>query len=235
MRKLYLALAAAGALLLAALGLARCHDPGPPAPATSPTPVATAIAASSAQATASQAVKVTIRRPVVGPHAPQTLAENLHNEPETQSGSGGPHAQSKPAFTADPLSKDLAQDLHSGYEEIVIEVSQTATAEASSEASASASVDHFRGVTKMTPQHARLGVIAATMPGILAADYQLARIDVPPWLLGTPLELGLDAAANLEVGALGLTAGSKAFAGAWGWSRWNLSEQGLALGVGMRF
>ncbi|MNX96329.1 hypothetical protein D3C86_1286410 [compost metagenome] len=219
MRKLYLALAAAGALLLLALiALSTCSTPAPSPPAPVkvsnsrplPTPAATAIASSSAAATASQAVRVTIRRPVE-PHAPQTRAKNLRNGTETQAGSGGPHAQD--------------------FEEIVIEVTQTATAAASSEASASAQPvsDPYKF------DHARLGLIALTAPGILAIDYQLTRIDVPPWLFGLPLELGLDVATNLEAGALGVTAGGKAFAGGYAWSRWDLGAQGLAAGVGLRF
>jgi hypothetical protein len=61
------------------------------------------------------------------------------------------------------------------------------------------------------------------------------RVDVPPWLAGVPLKLGLDAVVNLEAGAVGATVGGKGFAGAWAWSRWNLSEQGVAAGVGLMF
>jgi len=46
---------------------------------------------------------------------------------------------------------------------------------------------------------------------------------------------GLDAAVNLEAGAVGVTVGRKGFAGLYGWSRWNLSDHGLALGAGLRF
>ncbi|MNT23828.1 hypothetical protein D3C72_1592660 [compost metagenome] len=87
----------------------------------------------------------------------------------------------------------------------------------------------------MSPGHARLGVIVATVPGTIALTYQMADVEFPPWVLGTRLSIGMDAAANLEAAAVGVTIGSKAFVGAYGWSRWCLGEQGWALGIGMRF
>ncbi len=220
-KRLYLALAAAGAALLAFLGLTRCPAPDPvtpPAAIASPMPAPQAEATSSAAATATGTLKATIRRPI-GPHAPQIKSENLHNGPEAQAGSDGPHARD--------------------FEEIVIEVSQTATAAASSEASAAAEAPSLEWVRREEPRgrddHARLGVMGATVPGAIAITYQLMAVELPPWLLGTPLELGLDAAVNLEAGALGVTAGQKAFAGAYYWSRWSLSDHGPAIAVGLRF
>lgn len=196
-------------VLVAGVGLAKCSAPSP-VPLVTPQPESRAEAAASTTATASQAVKVTIRRPT------------------------GYNGDSS-APGAYPAVRTTEQETPGGlsHEEIVIEVSQAMGAAASAEASASA--DHFRGIAEMVPAHGRIGVIAATMPGVLALDAQILRMDVPPWLLGMPLELGVDVAGNAQVGALGVTAGGKAFAGAWAWSRWNLSEQGLAGGVGLRF
>lgn len=215
MKRLYLALAAALAILLAGVALARCSptptDQAGPIPAP---PIQTSAATTSAAA--SQSVRVTIRRP-----ADEAIASKASN--------GAENPQLTPQKAIAP------------YEEIVIEVAQDTTAAATAQASAELdkdirNADAIQFVdNSVDNSHARIGVITATMPGILAADYQLARIDVPPWVLGTPLELGLDVAGNLEVGTLGVTAGGKAFAGAYYWTRWNLSDHGPALAVGLRF
>lgn len=214
MKKLYLALAAAGALLLAVLGFARCNDPGPPAPlpVASPVPAATAIASSSTAATASQAVKVTLRRPVAGPHAPQIKSENRNGEPETLSGSGGSHAHD--------------------FEEIVIEVSQTATAAASSEASA-VTVEGNR-LQNVDTSHARLGAFIGTVPGAIALTYQVADVEIPPWVVGTPIELGLEVEGNLAQVGAGVSVGGKGFATAGGWLGFH-GGSGWYLGIGLRF
>lgn len=215
MKRLYLALAAAGAVLMAGVGLARCSAPiVPPAPPPVASPTPAAIASSLTAATATGAARVTLRRPV----APQSM----------------------PTFTGDGLSKDPASDLHSGYEEIVIEVTQTATAAASSEASSSAPAfsDQAPAFAQKRQEHACLGVVLLTAPGILALDYQLLRLDASPLsrpVLSVDLELGVDVAGNGQVGAVGVTAGGKAFAGGYAWSRWDLGAQGLAGGVGVRF
>ena len=226
MKKIYLTLAVAGTLLLAVLGLARCNDSAPPAPlpVASPMPAATAIASSSTAATLTNDLEIVIppRRVAQNPY---TAVQTRPAEPKTQQPRG-------------MVVGDFPKGSYSVEQEepIIIRIKQTATAAASSEASAS--VDHLGCVTEVVPDHARLGVISATMPGILAADYQLLRLDASPLsrpALGLDLELGLDVAANVQVGALGVTAGGKAFAGAWAWSRWDLGAQGLAAGVGLRF
>lgn len=120
------------------------------------------------------------------------------------------------------------------YGPMVIEIEQvlSASATASAEASASVAANYLQPVES---SHGRLGIIAATMPGILAADLEIARLDVPPWLVGVPLEVGADVAGNLEAGAVGATVGGKGYVGGYAWSRWNLSAQGLAAAIGLRF
>lgn len=199
------------ALLFAGSLMARCSAPSP-APLVTPRPESRAESVTQATATASQVVKVTITR------------KPASQEPAQATKHGGPGGLSL-------NGTDSGSTAPTDGESITIEVSQAVGVAAG--ASASAFVGNDGG--NVRNEHARLGVIAAIMPGILAADYQLARIDVPPWLLGVPLELGLGAAVNLEAGALGVTAGGKAFAGAYYWTRWNLSDHGPALAVGLRF
>lgn len=209
-------------LVLLGVGIARCSRPSTPVPLVTPhpdpSPAARAIATSSSAATASQTVRVTIRRPVSADHAPQIRSKNRKWGPETQSGSDSPHAPTD-------------------FEEIIIEGMQTVSAAANS--AATASVNRSPASVNASPHfvndHGRLGVVALTAPGILAADFQLARLDVPPWLVGIPLELGLDVAANIETAAAGVTIGGKGFAGGYAWYRWDLGAQGLAAGIGLRF
>ena len=216
MKRLYLALAAAGAFLILPLSLAlsTCSDPAPsPAPLVTPRPESRAESVAQATATASQTVKVTIHRKPTSQDAPQATK---------QGGPGGLSLNGTDGSSTAPTDG----------ESITIEVSQVVGVAAGATASVS---DHFADASNMVPAHGRIGVIAATMPGVFALDAQILRMDVPPWLLGVPLELGLDAAVNLEAGALGVTAGGKAFAGAFYWTRWNLSDHGPALAVGLRF
>lgn len=222
MRRLYLALAAAGAFLLLPLGLAlsTCSAP-PPVKVTNPLPLNPSPAAQStaqATATASQTVRVTITRKPASQDAPQATKQ------------GGPRGLSL-------NGTDGGSTAPTDGESITIEVSQAVGVAAGASASVipSNSMELGNRLQNVDGSHARLGVIAATMPGVLALDYQLARIDVPTWLLGVPLELGLDVAGNLETGAVGATVGGKGFAGVWAWSRWNLAAQGVSIGLGLRF
>lgn len=219
MRRLYLALAAAGAFLLLPLGLAlsTCSTP-PPVKVTDSLPLNPSPAAQStahATATASQAVKVTITRK---PTAQDALQATKHGGP------GGLSLDDRQGGSTAPTEAET----------ITIEVSQAVGVAAG--ASASVSAPTFGNLPKV--DHARLGLVALTAPGILALDYQLLRLDASPLsrpVFGVDLELGLDVAANAQVGALGVTAGGKAFAGAWAWSKWDLGAQGLAAGFGLRF
>jgi hypothetical protein len=204
-------------VILAGVGLAKCSVP-PPAPIAiprpDPTPAAKAIASSSAAATMTNDLEIIIPRSPT----PKAIALKQPNE-------------------ADQRVITTPETDHP-EEPIVIRIRQSATATASSEASSSATAP---GQPLRIPEefgHARLGVALLTAPGILMADYQLVRLDASPLsrpVIGVDLELGLDVAGNAQVGAVGVTAGGKAFAGAWAWSRWDLGAQGIAAGIGLRF
>lgn len=201
-----------------------------PEPRVRPTPMpaasSTAIATSSAQTTASQSVRVTVRRSPKGQSA--TLNRSNHAK----------EGRSLSPLSATPDDSDLEDDW-----EFVFEATQAITTGATASAAASSSIVDVAppqpvDTSHDTPDHGRLGVIAATMPGIIAADLQLIALDVSPatrWLVDVDMELGLDVAGNLEAGAVGVTAGGKAFVGVYGWSRWNLGAQGIGVGVGLRF
>ncbi|MNK94664.1 hypothetical protein D3C87_1148730 [compost metagenome] len=210
-KHLYLALAAAGALLLLALGLARCPAAAPvtpPAAIASPMPAAQAASISSTAATLENELEIIVppRR-----HAPSSDGLKPSGHPEEP---GGPPRVSAP-----------------DEEPIIIRIKQTATAAASSQASAS--IDHLAGASKMTPDHARLGAFIGTVPGAIALTYQVAAVEVPPWVLGTPLELGLEVEGNVQQLGGGVSVGGKAFATAGGYVGWN--GPGWYLGLGMRF
>lgn len=115
------------------------------------------------------------------------------------------------------------------YGQIVIELEQTAGAVAI----ASSSVDHSGGVTEKVQGHARLGVIAGSFPGVLALDFQVASLEVPPWVVGVPLELGLDVEGNPQQIGAGLSVGGKAFAAGGGYL--STTGPGWFLGLGLRF
>lgn len=209
--------------------LGSCGGPAPVQmiPNHSPAVSSTAIATSSAAATMTGMNKTSVRIPA------RLLAgyNRANNTPDASSRS------IRPSAPAGVFSSPDGQG-----DEIVIEVSQAISAAATSSAQASASVSPKTSEIGLASgsrdENGRLAVIAATMPGVLAADLQLLSLDASPVtqpLVGVDLELGLDVAGNLEAGAVGATAGGKAFVGAYYWSRWNLSAQGLAAGIGLRF
>lgn len=219
--RLYGFLAAALAVLAGAFFLPRCS---PRAPLVTPMPVpkAQAIASSSAAVVATLGAKITIRPvPSNGRQKPGSANQANRAEPLT------PKRQN--------IDENQGLLFDDPSEEITIELSQTVTSAASSSAAASASVDQFRQVAEMIPDHGRLGVILGTMPGLVALDVELVRVEIPPWLVGVPLEIGLDVAANLEAGAVGVSVGEKAYAMAGAWSTWRGDQRGLLLGAGMRF
>ncbi len=74
-----------------------------------------------------------------------------------------------------------------------------------------------------------------TFPGLVALDVELVRLDVPPWMLGTPLELGIDVGAGPGAAVAGVSVGGKAYLAGGAWSRWTLTEQGIWAGAGLRF
>lgn len=115
-------------------------------------------------------------------------------------------------------------------EEITIELSQAFIAQAS----AGAVVFHDRSSVRDNDQ-ACLGFSLTTLPGALALDYQLARVNMPQGLLGMPIEVGADVVGNLEAGGLGISAGGKSYALFGAWSSWNALERGVMVGAGLRF
>lgn len=205
----------------AGLLLARCSHPSPHSFAVNEMPhVKTqAISSSSAAVVATQSMRVTIRRGGLFPHS---SAQTSPLETETKQLRGGKVDQ----FSQSPNS--AAQD-----EEIVIEMSQAIASSARSNAAASVSVPVVYKLP--TTDHGRVGVILSTMPGVVALDVEILRADLPPWLAGVPMEVGLDLAGNLEAGAVGVSAGGKAFAIAGAWIQWDGRAQGVLAGVGMRF
>jgi hypothetical protein len=222
----------------AVLGVAHCGHPVPtPAPTIRPAPWETSarpalIATTSAQAIATQSIRITIRRR----RAPQVR--------HAPAGPAGDAASRRPP--EQPTPADATQDTPE-EETIEVEASQAieATATASAQASASASpppdhtIDggHQPGYKLYPPsnEHGRIGVIAGLMPGVLAADLELVKVDVPHGLVGVPFEVGVDLEANhLQAGAA-VTVGAKAFGMAGAFTTWRGDQRGLLLGAGLRF
>lgn len=214
--------AAVALLVLAAFGFARCQSPAPPVP-----PTAQAIASSSTATTLTNDLEMIIPASMLSRNsakmstgtahpadsqAPQTWLKNRNSEPQMQPESGGAHAQEEP---------------------IIIRIKQTATAAASSEASASTMPAMAIVHGPMPQEHARLGAFIGTVPGAIALTYQLADVEIPPWVLGTPLELGLEVEGNAQQLGAGISLGSKAFGIAGGYVGW--SGPGWYVGAGMRF
>lgn len=214
-----LLLAAALAVLVGAFIFSRIHHRPPGTIATSSAPVihAQAIASSSAAVVASQAEQATVTIDEVDDPSPDLAA--------SPSSSGMSPARSPQSA---PNHRRIT---------ITLIATQAIVVEASSSAAASASIppDQFRDVTIMVPNHGRLGMIAGTMPGVVALDVELLMVDLPPWLMGAPLEVGLDIAGNLDAGAVGVSLGGKTYAIAGGWSQWDGRSRGVLLGIGLRF
>ena len=216
-KRIYLALAAAGAILMAVLGFVRCQPPAPTfpraaLPAASPTPAAQAIASSSTAATLTNDLEIIVpsRR-----HAPSPDGLKPSRHPEEAGG----------------LPRVSAPD----EEPIIIRIRQTATAAASSEASASAGLlaPAQERPASAGGEHARLGAFVGTVPGAIALTYQLADVEIPLWVLGTPIELGLEVEGNASQVGAGISVGSKAFATGGGYLGW--AGPGWYVGLGMRF
>lgn len=233
-----LALVVVVGMVIGAL-LARGCGPEPvqmiPTPVPTATPAVSSAATSSAAATATGRFRVVIPIGALKPAldiAPQARRAGIPGQSILPSRSTSEPSQS--------LGKAALLEASNGADpgDVVIEFEQVLTSAATSSVQASASIDHFRDATEMVPGHGRLGVIAATMPGILAADLQLLRLDVSPltrWLVDVDMEVGVDTIINLEAIGSGVTVGSKDFVGVYGWNRWNMSGQGVAVGVGLRF
>ncbi|MBU6428052.1 MAG: hypothetical protein KGR26_03500 [Cyanobacteria bacterium REEB65] len=119
--------------------------------------------------------------------------------------------------------------------EIDVTTSSTARSTAATTASAPSQVAAAMPTQLPVPNHGRIGVLAATVPGVLAVDVEAFQLRTPWWLVGQPIEVGLDAEANLaEVGG-GISLGSKAFLEAGGYTTYHGDQLGLYLGGGLRF
>lgn len=211
-------IASALAIFAGAFLLPRCsHNApaGPPATSRpSPIPQAQAIASSSAAVTTTQ--RIVIRRsanPSIG----------KVGQTSKQSNGTSPTSQTSPA-PGEPEDDG-----------IILDITQTMTAGASSGAAASASAEHIPESRNMVPDHGRVGVILGTMPGGVALCFEGVRLDAPEWLIGAPLEIGVNVAANLEAVAAGTSVGGKVFAIVGPWARWDGRDRGVFVGAGMRF
>lgn len=115
--------------------------------------------------------------------------------------------------------------------EIILEATQSLVMASS----ASVEVKSHSAPTAGQLEHAKLGVMVGLVPGYVAADFQLAKMDLPLWLFNTPMEVGLDVEANHMQMGLGLSAGEKAFATAGSYLTYGDWQQGYYLGLGLRF
>lgn len=230
------ALGALALAVLAGLALVRCAIPEPVQmiPNYPKTSDSSAIATASAQAGGIQRIRVTIPQNQPKPAldvAPQGPAVGGRGQSVVLSGPS-PNPSRIPG-----KAPSLEASNGAGSGAIVIEFEQAITSAATASAQASASESPYAPAIP-TSSHGRLGIIAATMPGILAADLQVVRIDASPvtrWLVDMPMELGVDTIVNLDAIGSGVTVGSKGFVGLYGWNRWDRTAGGLALGAGLRF
>lgn len=211
-----------GLLWLAILGgLRSClvvSDPQtkPVASVAQQTPsVATAAATASAAAVAqaSQSVRITVRK-------------RRGAGKDTRSVVG-------PERVSTPLSSSV-DELEDGEDAVTIEVFQTIAAQATTSAQAESSARV--GTSEVAQRdHGRLGVLIGTVPGLVAASYTLADVEIPPWVANINVRVGVDAEANLDHVGVALTAGGKGYVAGVAWTRWSLREQGLGLAIGLRF
>ena len=120
-----------------------------------------------------------------------------------------------------------------------IEIDVTTTSTASSTAAAKVSAPSLAAAIPpaqpLVPDHGRIGVLVATVPGILAVDVEGLQLRTPRWLVGQPTEVGLDAEANLAEAGAGISVGSKAFVEAGGYLGYNGRQRGFYVGGGLRF
>ncbi len=119
--------------------------------------------------------------------------------------------------------------------EIDVTTSSTASSTAAATASAPSQVAGVSPTQLPVPSHGRIGVLAATIPGILSVDVEALQLRTPWWLVGQPLEVGLDAEANLAEAGAGISVGSKAFIEGGGYLGYSLRQRGVYVGAGLRF
>jgi hypothetical protein len=212
-------------IVLALVGLSRCQHPTPPAPpavvVTAPTPMALPhdgppTPPPAAVATTAVRTHIVIERPVY--YGPNGLG------PSVDVGASG-------AILDRPLMER-------------IEIDTTADAGATAPVVVPTAPPLPVATITTTPksEHSRLGILVATLPGVLAVDVEalsvrplqpLARFNILPADLMT-LEVGLDIEANhKQVGAL-LTTGGKVFVGVGYYGSYDLNA-GPFGACGMRF
>ncbi len=203
--------------------------PGNPAAVTPsrPTPRPVAAVAQAAAATSTH-VHITIHR---WPHSWSAVASRRRAPARVNGGSGTSSGMGAGSDSSSATPDTLVSD----SPPIEIDVTTTSTATSSASATASAPIATIPVQASMVPTHGRVGMLAATVPAILALDIQALQLHTPWWLVGQPIELSLDAEANLaEVGA-GISVGSKAFVEAGGDVSYSGRERGIYIGGGLRF
>lgn len=221
---------ATGALL--GVGVARgCSRPSPvvtPAIVSTPTPQAHGEATSSGGSVSNTSGSLDLE--VVIPRRIRGQAGEL---PAHGGGSGmlGPDAPHEAPSSASQTVGTMDDE-----GPIVIRVRHqiAASASATSSAAASASVPNLLHPVDSSPDHSRLGVLLAYPVG-LALDVEVLQLQVPAWLVGAPLEVGLDVTGNASQVGAGLSVGGKWFAVGGAWTAWTLGDRGLFLAIGARF
>lgn len=201
--------------------------PGVPAvaPPGSPTPPPVA-AVAQATATTTTHFHIVLRRwPTSGPAAP------LRGEVPARRGK---LAETATAYGSDaPLAAPSAGATDSPP--IEIDVTTTTAASTSAAATAPAPATGTFLARPQLPTHGRIGVLAATVPGVLAVDVEALQVRTPWWLIGQPVEVGLDAEASLAEAGAGIALGSKVFAEAGGFVTYKGIQPGICVGAGLRF
>ena len=195
--------------------------PGIPGSATPSSPSSRPAAVAQATAATTTHVHIVIRRwPRSWPAAPS--GSGVPDRVATASGSVSPQAPPSVIATDSPP----------------IEIDVTTTSTASSTAAATASAPSLAAAVTVAQhpmlRHGRIGVLAATVPGVLAIDVEALQFRTPWWLVGQPLEVGLDAEANLAEAGAGISVGSNVYVEAGGFTTYRGGQRGLYLGGGLR-
>ena len=150
---------------------------------------------------------------------------------------GGSQLQAGGPAPGGPVSGPTAGAIATDSPPIEIDVTTTSTASSTAAATASAP-SQVAGVSPTqlpVPSHGRIGILAATVPGIFSVDVEALQLRTPWWLVGQPIEVGLDAEANLTEAGAGISVGSKAFIEGGGYLGYSLRQRGVYVGGGLRF
>lgn len=181
-------------------------------PAPTPSPQLQAASKTTSSTTASQSIRITIRLPQSG----------LKNQTSAQTSPLGAEIQYPRSGQMDENRTDSYNPVQD--EEIVIELGQGMTSTSSGEASAS-----VLPVLPPQPEERKsedfpIGIIAGTMPGVVALDYRALQLG----------PLGVDLEANHRQVGAGISIGTKAF-GVGGVYQGFDGGCGVFVGVGVRF